>query len=366
MAGTQVIDVNRNIFANTCRLQSTLNVRSIVPNSITQIQPTSLDVILTSSSGSVRSTASQSTGYVSFSNIVFSNPGKIVMTAGSNMYFGGSDGVGNMTYTNFAYQPLQPGTDLPGNSNIGVDVFVLNENNWANIIGNGRIAASTWEMVNPSGGNNSGATTFRIRNWDHTNVYNSAANASSNYVELKMDNTLKNAKLNTDRDLAFTYNDANMMLISGSQSLISVPGTTNVRVNTLSGTGVKPIYSDVNGTLVLGGVSDRRLKEQITDLKYGLDTVMMIQPVEFKWNSDYNGVDLQQLRGAQTEYGVIAQDIQQVIPDIVGESDEGTLYVDYIKLIPILIKSVQELRTENVKLMAELDNIKSHLAIQTF
>lgn len=362
VAGAQVIDANRNIFGTSARFSSAMAVRSIAPNALSLIIPTSVELILTSTSGSVRSTATQSTGYQSFSNLVFSNPGKIVMTAGSNMYFGGTDGVGSAMYTNFAYQPLQAGTDIAGNSNVSVDVFVMNESNVNNIVGNGRIAASTWEMVNPGG--HAGFTTFRMRNWDPMNVYNTASNASSNYFEIKMDNAANIAKLNADKDIVFANNDQNILAISGAQATINVQENINFRVSTLGGNGTKPVYSDAFGNLT-NSVSDARLKEQVADSVYGIEEVMALRPVSFKWNSQYQAdpssdvINLQELRGTRKELGLIAQELQQVIPEVVGDNVDGTLYVDYPKLIPVLIKAIQELKVENDAIKTKLQEMSS-------
>ena len=53
----------------------------------------------------------------------------------------------------------------------------------------------------------------------------------------------------------------------------------------------------------------------------------------------------------QKHYGLSAQEIREIYPDVVRESQDGTLGVNYIELVPILIRSIQELK-------AELDNVK--------
>jgi hypothetical protein len=52
----------------------------------------------------------------------------------------------------------------------------------------------------------------------------------------------------------------------------------------------------------------------------------------------------------------MAQDVQEVLPSIVKQRDNGYLAVDYIKLIPVLIEEVKRLN-------AEVEKLKS---IQTF
>jgi len=54
-----------------------------------------------------------------------------------------------------------------------------------------------------------------------------------------------------------------------------------------------------------------------------------------------------------SEYGVIAQEVQKVFPEIVKTGSDGYLEVDYIQIIPILIEAIKELKEE-------LDHLKQN------
>ncbi len=76
-------------------------------------------------------------------------------------------------------------------------------------------------------------------------------------------------------------------------------------------------------------------------MKYGLDTVMQLRGVEYDWKREDMGHDV----------GVLAQEVEAVIPEIVKEYDglkgSGTFKaVDYNKLVPVLIESIKELKNE--------------------
>jgi len=91
--------------------------------------------------------------------------------------------------------------------------------------------------------------------------------------------------------------------------------------------------------------SDERLKENITDSADAGSKVDAIQIRQFDWKAD----------GSHQDYGVIAQELINVAPEAVSEGDteEDMMGVDYSKLVPMLIKEVQSLRSR----VAELENV---------
>jgi len=99
-----------------------------------------------------------------------------------------------------------------------------------------------------------------------------------------------------------------------------------------------------NGSITANGAnqatftswSDRRLKENITNLPSQLSNIMALRPVEF----DYKD-------GSGHQIGFIAQEVQEVYSDIVGENAEGYLTISGLgKMESRLIKAIQELKAE--------------------
>ena len=85
-----------------------------------------------------------------------------------------------------------------------------------------------------------------------------------------------------------------------------------------------------------GQSSDATLKDNISTLDNPLAKVMQIRGTEFDWkegNPNYTGHDI----------GVIAQDVESVLPDAVSTKPDGTKGVHYNKLIPLLIEAVKDL-----------------------
>jgi len=101
--------------------------------------------------------------------------------------------------------------------------------------------------------------------------------------------------------------------------------------------------------------SDKRLKDDIKTIDNALDKVMNLRGVSYTWN---NGS-----RKGQKDLGVIAQEVEQVIPEIVREhelplmDDSGEKYktVDYEKMVGVLIEAMKEQQKQIDELKARLD-----------
>jgi hypothetical protein len=83
-----------------------------------------------------------------------------------------------------------------------------------------------------------------------------------------------------------------------------------------------------------GAYSDRRLKENISDLPSQLNNILALRPVEF---------DYIESEGGGHQIGFIAQEVQSVYPDLIGERADGMLTLtDLNKNDARLIKAIQE------------------------
>lgn len=88
--------------------------------------------------------------------------------------------------------------------------------------------------------------------------------------------------------------------------------------------------------------SDRRLKTNVIPLKNSLDKVSKIRGVYFSWAED--GAVGKKLSDGHRHVGVIAQEVKDVLPEVVREIEGGQyLGVQYNELIPLLLDAVREL-----------------------
>lgn len=90
--------------------------------------------------------------------------------------------------------------------------------------------------------------------------------------------------------------------------------------------------------------SDARNKTNIADIKEGLRTVKKLKGVSYNWKADSNK------KGIKKDFGFLAQDVEQIIPDAVVTSNTDTTdnkMIAYSSFIPYLVEAIKELADEN-------------------
>lgn len=101
-----------------------------------------------------------------------------------------------------------------------------------------------------------------------------------------------------------------------------------------------------SGDVIAFYSSDRRLKDNIVDIKNPIDKIKQLRGVEFDWNDkapDWTRHPKFGLTNGTHDVGVIAQEVQKVLPEAVKQRDEGGyLAVDYKRIIPLLIEGMKE------------------------
>tara|TARA_B110000503_G_scaffold134758_1_gene214231 strand:- start:136 stop:1371 length:1236 start_codon:yes stop_codon:yes gene_type:complete len=110
-------------------------------------------------------------------------------------------------------------------------------------------------------------------------------------------------------------------------------------------------------------VSDERLKKNIVDNNDGLNKINQIQIRNFEYRPASEVTDLPETQAVDkegTQLGVIAQEIQQVLPDMVSEESTGVLSVDTGNLSWYLVNAVKELSAKVEALQTELAILKGN------
>lgn len=138
-------------------------------------------------------------------------------------------------------------------------------------------------------------------------------------------------------------NALNQTINCGNINTTGILTVSNTVASTSRTTGALTVAGGVgiSGNLNVGGdvtafaSSDERLKTDIKPINNALEKVNQISGVLFKWNelSDKTGDDV----------GVIAQEIEKVLPEAVTTREDGYKAVRYEKIVPLLIEAIKEL-----------------------
>jgi len=167
------------------------------------------------------------------------------------------------------------------------------------------------------------------------------ANLDHSMLEIGINNGLNNPGMVMYGDSQGNSNPFVGMVSTSSSSSIATKFFRFYHNTTLCGTIQKRFNANEVQYLT---TSDYRLKEDLKPFK-ALDTICKINVYNYKWNNiEENNIN----------YGVLAHELQELIPEVVvGEKDEVNKNgeeeyqsVDYSKLVPHLIQSIQELKAE--------------------
>jgi hypothetical protein len=163
--------------------------------------------------------------------------------------------------------------------------------------------------------------------------------------------------------IASAYLDADTAHLSdtqtftGAKTFSSAVNITNSTASTTITTGALIVTGGVgvSGALNVGGdvvayaSSDKRLKDNIKNIENPIQKVQKLNGVTWDWNS--NADELQQ---SLPNVGVIAQEVEEVLPQLVHNRDNGFKGVDYAKLTGLLIEAIKEQQKQ-------IDELKSKL-----
>jgi hypothetical protein len=290
---------------------------------------------------------------------------------------GSNDGIGNWD------APLRSNTTGFRNVAVGGSCLVGNTTGGTNVgIGFRALGSNTTGAANiaigspggqagipPLGSNSTGSSNIAIGN--ESLAYNTTNDNIAIGANSLWQNTTGNQNIGVG---VFALNDATTATTNTAIGHFAGDTTTTGSNNSFLGNGAVASSATVSNTITLGNssiatlrcqvttitsLSDARDKTNVADLSAGLEFVNALRPVSFEWNMRDGG------KVGEQDTGFIAQDLQAVqeatgvqIPGLVFADNPEKLEAGYGKLIPVLVKAIQELTAQVETLKAEMAALK--------
>lgn len=251
--------------------------------------------------------------------------------------FGESNAVGNGAL----------GSNTGGIRNTAVGNGALGVNN-----ANHNTAMGTKALQNATGGENTSIGAFAL-----SSQTNGGGNTAIGYAaNVPVGSSITNSTAIGYQALVDASNK--IRLGNGGVTLVETAGDLRIGAG-----GVNGCIQDGNANAIIGTcVSDVRLKTQITPFPSLLERLVSLEPVHFLWRAEEHR-ELQ--LGSEPSYGLIAQDVERLFPEMVDDGPQGYKVVRYSQLPLMLLKAVKEQqevidlqRAENDDLRARVEQLE--------
>jgi trimeric autotransporter adhesin len=200
-------------------------------------------------------------------------------------------------------------------------------------------------------------------------IENSAADKTGALIYGEFDNNYLRLNANIDAGGSLNFigtgaklyiNNAEALWFNGTYWSWGFGGTYNYFADPVTiGNIASPGYMlYVQGSAYATGLwssSDRRLKTNINELNFTAADLAQLHPVSFEWNKEED----KSIRFEDgTQVGIIAQDVEKVMPQLVKTDSRGYKAVDYTRLSVLLIKVVQDQQAAIDKLNGEVEHLR--------
>ena len=289
------------------------------------------------------------------------------LTGGNNVYIGNGAGYINTAGSGNVFIGKGAGWNEAGSNKLYIDnsntttPLIYGDFNTDNLTINGNLsAASTYFRLNTNPGTGTTPTNY---------CYQGSALSTSKQFAFAVNDALwvtgpsfydSYLNLNTSGSPALYIADDEALWYNGTYFSWGYGGTYNYFARKVAiGANVNSGYAlYVSGSSYTTGTwasSDARFKNDIRDISDPVDMVMKMRGVNYLWKSDeYSDKGFP----AGRHYGVIAQEIEKVIPGIVNEGPDGEKAVAYNEIIPFLIEAIKKQQSQ----IDELEKKVAHLS----
>lgn len=139
---------------------------------------------------------------------------------------------------------------------------------------------------------------------------------------------------------------------------MTITQSGNVGIGTTTPGERLHVVGNICATGTIGACSDERFKENVASLRDALATLAKLRGVSFDWKrNEFPDRDFSH----QHQLGFIAQELADVLPEVVSEGSDGYYSVDYGRLTPVLVEAVKELDAQNREKDARINELSERV-----
>ena len=137
--------------------------------------------------------------------------------------------------------------------------------------------------------------------------------------------------------------------------------TPTIAIGQSVATNATPTFGNltINGSINATGditayyTSDKRHKNNIQPIENALLKVSKLNGVTWEWNDDVH-----EITKSTPKTGLIAQEVQEVLPEVIKEREDGFLALDYSKMMGLMVEAIKEQQSQIHNLTLEIENLK--------
>jgi hypothetical protein len=289
--------------------------------------------------GSLAANTHQFTGSVSVLGTI---SGSSIAGSGANLISIPNAALSNSTISGIALgsnlATLTIGTGLSGTSYNGSTGVTISNSGVTSIV------AGTGISV----GSSTGTVTVTNTITNNNQLTNGAGYITNSTTSLSLTGNLTVSSGNTTGGGIILADDGD--IVDLNDGFCAMRFSSGVRIHSGNRTGGAVIRLGNGGDIIasaditaFGSPSDIRLKENIKPLETALDKVLKLQGVTYDWKED---TDARSMTNIKEDIGFIAQQVQEVVPELVRQNNNGFLSLRDKGITALLVEAIKEQQTQ--------------------
>ena len=223
-------------------------------------------------------------------------------------------------------------------------------------IGNSIISASATKVTIAGDLDITGTLSATISGFGDITTYSASVASRVNYLEVDMVNVTSSVQAINAWTSSIVAGTNGAFASASAYSASAATTYAKLAVaNTFTANQIVSGSITATGDVVAYSTSDKRHKNNIVNITDALAKVTKLNGVTWEWNDD---VDAATKETPKT--GLIAQEVQEVLPEVVKERGDGFLALDYSKTIGLLVEAIKEQQTQIHSLTLEIEKLKKN------